>query len=195
MSRLALTLPDIRSVQADTGAQIAAGETASPAEIPAARVKIEVDSSEEGDNAAAPTKHTPDISGKVPKLSVADACEQIRIAMAGKAAQHSAMKKPAASPASHDHVFKRPAAAAEASDEAEEEVPAKKVKGPAASVKDPHYGIEWSRKQVQCRSGLTGPGQNKALKFTGGDEKEAVALAEQWVRDKRKERGLPPLED
>ena len=53
----------------------------------------------------------------------------------------------------------------------------------------PTYGIERSRSQVQCRTGHTGPGQNKAFKFsdykTGLKGAEAAAI--KWVAAAKKQ--------
>ena len=46
----------------------------------------------------------------------------------------------------------------------------------------PHYGIERTRDQVLCRTGLKGPGETKAFTFkASGGEAKAVAKAKIWV--------------
>jgi len=62
-----------------------------------------------------------------------------------------------------------------------------------APSKPPSYCTEWSRKQVQCRSGLKGEGQNIAFKFSGNKDKthkKALEQAEKWIKKKSEERGL-----
>ena len=58
-----------------------------------------------------------------------------------------------------------------------------KSKASTGSVR-PYYCIERSRRAVQCRTGLKGPGQNQ--KFPFGEEGEAAAVlkAKKRVRDK-----------
>jgi hypothetical protein len=52
-----------------------------------------------------------------------------------------------------------------------------------SKVGKPTYGIERSRSQVQCRTGLAGPGQSKAFKFSDFKNglKGAEAAAIKWV--------------
>ena len=61
----------------------------------------------------------------------------------------------------------------------------------AAGDKPPSFSVEWTREQVQCRTGKRGVGQNMALKFSehGGMER-AVKKAKQWVGDKKRELGF-----
>lgn len=65
-----------------------------------------------------------------------------------------------------------------------------KAKAPKTAMKatkgtfKPAVGIEWSRSRVQARTGLAGPGQNKAFKFNKESEMpEAKRKAEKWLRD------------
>ena len=46
----------------------------------------------------------------------------------------------------------------------------------------PFFGVERSRKQVMCRSGLPGPGQCFAIKFGAAGEAAAVKKAEAWLQ-------------
>lgn len=62
----------------------------------------------------------------------------------------------------------------------DEEIPIKKA--------NPHFGIEHSRSRIQCRTGLTGPGQNVSFRFGEGFDKLAVATskAKAWVKEQKK---------
>ena len=55
----------------------------------------------------------------------------------------------------------------------------------------PSYDVVSTRQHVQCRTGLKGPGQYKAISFfkAGGEEK-AIELGKQWVQEQLK-RGKP----
>ena len=57
-----------------------------------------------------------------------------------------------------------------------------KTETDAGPRKMPHYGIERTRDQVLCRTGLKGPGETKAFTFkASGGEAKAVANAKIWV--------------
>jgi hypothetical protein len=57
-----------------------------------------------------------------------------------------------------------------------------KTETDAGPRKMPHYGIERTRDQVLCRTGLKGPGETKAFTFkASGGEAKAVAKAKIWV--------------
>ena len=49
------------------------------------------------------------------------------------------------------------------------------------------YSIEWSRNNVQARTGKSGPGQNKAFKFGGAHQHKtvdaAVKAAKKWLKE------------
>ena len=86
---------------------------------------------------------------------------------------------------------KRPAAATP-----QDETAVKKVKAASTPMKKhpsspeaamptppkPFFGVERSRKQVMCRSGLPGPGQCFAIKFGAAGEAAAVKKAEAWLQ-------------
>ena len=57
-----------------------------------------------------------------------------------------------------------------------------KGKKATKKTKTPHFSVEWSRGQVLCRTGKTGPGQTHKISFdeAGGRDK-AIKLAEKWV--------------
>lgn len=69
-----------------------------------------------------------------------------------------------------------------------EHVGAKGVKKPPK----PAYAVEWSRNQVMCRTGMKGPGQSTAIKFSdhGGSSDKAIAAAKKWVRKQEKKLGI-----
>lgn len=55
---------------------------------------------------------------------------------------------------------------------------------------NPTFCIEKSRKQVMCRTGLKGSGQNHAITFkSAGSEAKAIKLAKVWVADQVKKHG------
>ena len=55
--------------------------------------------------------------------------------------------------------------------------------------KPPSFGVEASRSQVMFRTGLSGKGQNKALKFHNeASKKTAIAEAVQLAADERRRR-------
>lgn len=63
---------------------------------------------------------------------------------------------------------------------------AKKV-APVDWPKKPSFSVEWSRKQVMCRTGQRGPGTTLRITFkSAGGSKVALAKAEAWVRSKMK---------
>ena len=55
-------------------------------------------------------------------------------------------------------------------------------KGNAKKSPKPSYSVEWSRNQVLCRTGASGPGQSTAFKFSdyGGSSDRAISAAK-WV--------------
>ncbi len=57
----------------------------------------------------------------------------------------------------------------------------------------PFYGIEHTRFQVMCRTGLKGPGQSHKIPFNG-NQANAIRLANEWVRNEWKKRGMPVKE-
>ena len=61
----------------------------------------------------------------------------------------------------------------------------------AAKVKPPHFGHESTRNQFMCRTGLPGPSQTTAFKYENASSKaKAQKLAEAWVREQKRKRGL-----
>ena len=54
--------------------------------------------------------------------------------------------------------------------------------------KPPSFSVEWTRKQVMCRTGKKGAGESVAMKFEGSVY-ATVEKAKKWVADKRKELG------
>ena len=60
----------------------------------------------------------------------------------------------------------------------------KKAKGDDGS-KGPRWSYEYSRSQIMCRTGKSGPGQNHAIKFSGNSGKtktQATIEAEAWLK-------------
>ena len=53
----------------------------------------------------------------------------------------------------------------------------------------PHFAIEWSRKQVLCRTGRKGPGESFPMKFGDGSVDATIKKARAWVSEKKKELG------
>ena len=64
---------------------------------------------------------------------------------------------------------------------------ARKAKAVASDVKAAGYCIEWSRNNVQARTGIAGPGQNKGFRFGGSREYKtmelAIKAAKKWLAD------------
>ena len=57
----------------------------------------------------------------------------------------------------------------------------------------PHFGVESTRSQIMCRTGLKGPGQTHAIKFggtSGRPKAKALAEAAAWVKAERKRFGI-----
>ena len=82
--------------------------------------------------------------------------------------------------------MKRPAAAPSAE-------PIAKRKVAAGPVARPSFGVEMSRSRVQCRTGLSGPGQNVAISFkSAGGQDAAIEKAKEWVLQKCDEFGVEP---
>jgi len=55
----------------------------------------------------------------------------------------------------------------------------------------PSFDIVESRKHVQCRTGLKGPGQYRAISFTfAGSKEKAIAMATKWVKE-QEQKGRP----
>ena len=179
--------------------------------------KIEVESSDDAEQPSGEDKIGSGLpeaaSNKPKKQSVADACGYILQVMGAKAESKAdkkdakeAQKATARTASNGDQekkedqelekeqpVMKRPSARSNADGDEDGELVPKRAKASAPKQeKAPYYGIEWSRNQVLCRSGLTGPGQTQAFKFQPGEQEPAMKKAEAWVRKKCLERGLPP---
>ena len=61
-----------------------------------------------------------------------------------------------------------------------------------SKCKKPSFSVEWSRNQVMCRTGKTGPGQSKAIPFgnDSGCAKKAIKQAEKWLQEERVRQGI-----
>ena len=61
-------------------------------------------------------------------------------------------------------------------------------------AKAPSWGVERSRKQIMCRSGLGGPGSTEKIVYGKNckyaSERLARAAAIKWVQAMKKKRGL-----
>ena len=105
---------------------------------------------------------------KVERKSVADASFAILQAMESKA---------------NPSVLKRPAAALK--------TPATKKQKAEPVGQRPCFGVERSRQQVMCRTGLKGSGQHFAISFKkAGSEKAAIEQAKVWLQKELVKRGF-----
>jgi hypothetical protein len=101
----------------------------------------------------------------------------------GKAAPEAGAKPACKRPASAEAMHASPEAFAKAKVVANAKA--------AAKAAGPAWGYEESRKQVMCRTGLSGPGQSHAIKYEiAGGKAKAINMADAWVAKKRKAMGF-----
>jgi hypothetical protein len=129
-----------------------------------------------------------------PKLSVDDATDRILDAFKARAASKDSDVPQAASNASRAK-GRRVKGCKKGTGPPAESTPPKrsakpkakaKVKGdkPKSPESKPSVAVEWSRRQVQARTGKKGPGNNKAFKFDKDSEVTACKRkAALWLRD------------
>jgi len=117
------------------------------------------------------------------KKSTEEATDLLLAAIKGRREQQRVLKRPSAK------AFEETPTSAKAPGSGQSKGKnSKKGKG-----KQPFMGHETTRHQYMCRTGLPGPGQTKAFKFSPGDTgdmKRAQEMAEEWVMDQKRARGF-----
>ena len=122
-----------------------------------------------------PSEGAAEEKGKTAAHSVAEATGKIMAAISA-----GALKRPAAAAPKAEGAKKAKASA---------QLVAKPAAMPAARA--PFSGMERTRQQVMCRTGLQGPGQTHRITWaSAGGEEAAVAQAKAWVAKQRRLRGL-----
>jgi hypothetical protein len=116
-------------------------------------------------------------TGKIQRQSVADASKVILKAMSEKA-EKTVMKRPASTSETKTTSLKCSMGSCDS--------------GKHDEQKRPSVSVERSRKQVLCRTGRKGPGQNHAIPFGSEGESAAIAKGRAWLRAECKRRKLSP---
>jgi len=115
------------------------------------------------------------------KKSTEEATDLLLAAIKGRREQQRVLKRPSAK------AFENPPTSAKAPGSGQSKGKNSK-KG-----KQPFMGHETTRHQYMCRTGLPGPGQTKAFKYSPGktgEMKRAQEMAEAWVMDQKRARGF-----